>query len=483
MSRDRKRSSTAREPGRIDAQDVAAAARALAPGCDVCLPGEAQAISRRQLLRTGVSVTAYASVASLMASRDAFAAAAAAKAKSFAPQRKLIWITMSGGWDILEATDPKPGSTGGIDMVYGYDLAQGLAGAADGTRIGRWLPSIAALGEEVMVVRGLAMGTTSHEAGSIYMDTGILSNAGRVNAASIPAIVASESGATIPIIQLNGGTEAKTDRGLLKPVSVVRAENLELYRSMYPDGEEAVQRKMAVLEYLQSSVTRLEGEVGANDRLSNLSAAADKVKSQFEANVGAKLALTDADRAIFRDGAPTGMGMGGGTDPAALALKLINNDIVTCVNLGFGGFDTHQNQTQRLEPVLASADFLIGRLVEGLRQSGKLDSTLIVLFSDFGRTPKVNGSNGRDHWPTGGAIVIGGGIAGGRSVGATDDNLQAADLVDPDTGLETSDSAKGVQLNPTHLGGMVLALTLGTGYGTYRPYLEAIPAMTRLRSK
>lgn len=439
----------------------------------ICHPSEVAEMSRRQLLQTGVSLTAYASAASLFAAKSARAQSA------FAPQRNLIWINMGGGWDILEVTDPKTSSTAGIDMIYDWGEARELTGTSDGTRIGRWLPGIAALGRDVLVVRGMAMGTTSHEAGSVYMDTGILSNAGRVNAASIPAIVASESNATIPIIQLNGGSDPQTDRGLLSPVSVVRASNLELYRSMYPEGDAALQRKMAVLDYLKDSVTRLEAEVGASDRLTNLAAAEDKVRGQFATNVGAKLALTDEDRALFVEGAP--QGMRGASDAVALALKLINNEICTCINLGFGGFDTHQNQTMRLQPILESVDFAISRLVAGLKTSGKLDSTLIVLYSDFGRTPKVNGSNGRDHWPTGGALVIGGGIDGGRTVGATDDNLNAVNLVDPSTGLETTDASTGVQLNPTHLGGMILELTLGSAYAQYRPYLAGIPAMTRLR--
>lgn len=444
---------------------------------DIAHPSELSEVSRRQLLQTGVSLTAWATAGQLFGSSIGHAQSST----SFAPQRNLIWINMGGGWDILEVTDPKVSSTAGIDMSYSWGEAHDVSGSTDGSKIGRWLPNIAGLGQDLLVVRGMAMGTTSHEAGSIYMDTGVLSNAGRVNAASIPAIVASESQATIPIIQLNGGSEPQTDRGLLNPVSVVRADNLNLYRSMYPDGEDALQRKMAVLSYLRGSVARMAQKVGANDRLTGLQTAEEKVRGQFAANVGAKLALTDEDRALFRTGAPQGMG-GGSTDAVALALKLINNNICSCINLGFGGFDTHQNQTPRLQPILASVDFLIGRLVEGLRASGKLDSTLIVLYSDFGRTPKVNNSSGRDHWPVGGALVMGGGIEGGRSVGSTDDNLQAADYVDPNTGKETDASAPGaVQLNPTHLGGMVLALTLGSGYAQYRPYLQAIPALTRLR--
>ncbi len=439
---------------------------------EMALPSEVAELSRRQLLKTGVSLTAYASVASLLG-KPAFAASTPA-----GTLRKLIWINMSGGWDLLETTDPKPQSTSNLDVLYGLDLASGVAGE---TKIGRWLPGIAALGSDLLVVRGLAMGTTSHNAGSVYMDTGILSNAGRVNSASIPAIVASESTATIPVIQLSGGSEPQTDRGLLNPVSVVRAENLELYRSMYPSTAEATERRLLVLDYLKNSVTRVQDEIGSSDRLTSLSAAEDKVRAQFAGGVGSKLSLTTEDRTLFTTGAPRGVNASG-QDAMALALKLINNDIVSCITLGIGGFDTHQNQSTRLQPILTNVDFLVSKLVEGLKASGKLDSTLIVMYSDFGRTPKVNSSNGRDHWPVGGALVIGGGIDGGRAVGATSDStLGAADLINPTTGAVTTDSASGVQLSPTHLGGMVLELTLGSSYSTYRPYLAAIPALTKLK--
>lgn len=440
----------------------------------LCHPAELDAITRRSFLSTGVSFAAWASLAKLVGTSSV-----ARAAESFPPKRKLIWINMSGGWDILEVTDPKASSTAGIDMLYGWDEARTITGSD--AKLGRWLPNIAALGKDVLPVRGIAMGTTSHMAGSVYMDTGVLSNTGRVNAASIPAIVASESTATIPIIQLNGGSEPLTDRGLLKPVSAVRAGNLDLYRSMYPSDASAIERRSAFLDYLKASITRLEGEVGTSDRIKELSAAESKVRAQFADNVAAKLALTDEDRAWFQEGAPENM-EDGATDALALALKLVSGDVCTCINLGVGGYDTHQNQSTRLEPLLSSVDYLVGRLVAGLRAANKLDDTLIVLYSDFGRTPKVNGSNGRDHWPVGGAIMIGGGIDGGRVVGATDDDLRAADLVDSTTGLATTDAARGVQISPTHIGGAVLQLTLGNDYLKYRPYLPALTALTKLRS-
>lgn len=468
----------AHERKSMEQAQILAEAEQFASTMRFCHPVDVEALSRRQLLTRGTSLMAYVALDQLL---PVTASAQSEARQQFSPLRKLIWINMAGGWDILEVTDPKVTSTPGIEMTYGWNETNPVLHATDDVRLGRWLPRIAGLGRDLLVVRGLAMGTTAHPAGSTYMDTGILSNAGRVNSASIPAIVASESVATIPMIQLANGSDPQTDRGLLNPVSVVRANNLELYRRMYPQGEAALQRKMAVLDYLKNSIERLRDQVGASDRLNALAAAESKVRGQFLGNVGSKLELTAADREYFATTNVSTMNRAA-VDTVALALKLINNDIVTCVNLGFNGFDTHQNQTRNLQPILQEVDALIARLVEGLRASGKLSETLIVMYSDFGRTPKVNAMDGRDHWPTGGALVIGGGIDGARAIGATDDNLNAVDLIDPETGQETTDRARGIQLNPTHLGGMVLALTLGAGYGSYRPYLASIPALTRLRS-
>lgn len=436
---------------------------------DICHPTELEEMTRRQLLNKGISIAGYLSLAKLLAPERVAAQG------TFTPQRKLVWVNLSGGWDILEATDPKASSTSGIDMIYSYGEAQTLANG-DGTRIGRWFPRIASFGDDVLVVRGIAMGTTSHEAGSIYMETGILSNAGRVNAASIPSIVASESTATIPIIQLQGGGEPLMDRGLLKPVSIVRAENLNLYRSMYPTESAQIERRIEILNYLKSSITRLRDEVGTNDRLTALASAESKIRSQFSDNVGSKLVLTNSDTAPF--GTNANSNQNASASAFALALKLLKNDLVTAVNIGIGGFDTHAGQTARLQPIMTNLDNMIGALIQELKAANLLNSVLIVLYSDFGRTPKVNSSAGRDHWPVGGAMMIGGNLLGGRAVGATDDNLRALSI-DTSTGAISS---SGTQIAPTHIGGSVLQLTLGSSYLSYRPYLEPLQLLTRTKT-
>ena len=431
-------------------------------------PRLAQEISRRQLLKTGVSLTGYSTMANLLGTT--------ALAQSFTVQRRLVWINMSGGWDILEITDPKPASTSGIDMTYSWGLANQIAGGGTNDRVGRWLTRLASQqGQDMVVVRGLNMGTTSHMAGRVYMDTGILSNSGDVNSASIPAIVASESQATIPIIQLNGGSDPQTDRGLLNPVSVVRAQNLDLYRTMYPETDAELAQKLLILDHLNNSIASSQAARGTNDRLSDLQNAEAKVRVQFQNDVGTKLALTDEDRAPFQVDSPQGLNAGQ-SDAFALSLKMLKNNLVSCVNLGMGGFDTHANQERSMQPRVESFDYLLSTFMNELRTAGQLDNTLIVVYSDFGRTPKVNSRNGRDHWPFGGALMLGGGISGGRVVGVTDDDLRGLNI-NATTGLEDS---SGVNLNPTHLGGSVLELTLGASYLQYRSYLQSIAALTQI---
>lgn len=437
------------------------------------------AFSRRKLLQSSIGLTGYVSLNRLFNT-----SALAQSSDIYTLKKKLIWINMGGGWDNLEVMDPKTRSTSGIDMIYNYSNSHQLSGGESGANLGRWLPRMAELGDDLLIIRGLAMGTTSHMAGSIYMDTGILSNSGTVNGASIPAIVASEGESTIPLIQLSGGSNPMLDRGLLNPVSPVRAQNLRLYSTMYPQGDLATQNRIKMIEYLEKSINRYNLSVNPDvlnsiDSIENLSSAAEKVKGQFTDQVGEKLAVSNEDVASFSAGAP-GPIAGRVRNMArnfALAQKLVSQDICDCINIGIGGFDTHSNQSARLQPILESVDFIINRLATKLKEAQLLDSTLIVMYSDFGRTPKINGSNGRDHWPVGGAIMIGGGIQGGRVVGATDDNMRA-EAIDFNTGQA---SVSGDQLNPTHLGGAVLELTIGAEYLQNRSYLTSIPALTRLK--
>lgn len=103
-----------------------------------------------------------------------------------------------------------------------------------------------------------------------------------------------------------------------------------------------------------------------------------------------------------------------------LARRLVESG-VRFVTVTDGGWDTHQDNFKALKGrLLPRLDAAMSALVQDLADRGRLDSTLVVCLSDFGRTPKVNPSAGRDHWSTAGiALLAGAGLKPGVAVGAT----------------------------------------------------------------
>ena len=103
-----------------------------------------------------------------------------------------------------------------------------------------------------------------------------------------------------------------------------------------------------------------------------------------------------------------------------LARRLIEKG-VRCVEVSSGGWDMHLNIDDALKATGAEMDRGVAALLEDLKQKGRLDSTIVVLCSEFGRGPKINGNGGRDHHPTVfSTMLAGGGIKGGFIYGASD---------------------------------------------------------------
>jgi hypothetical protein len=86
------------------------------------------------------------------------------------------------------------------------------------------------------------------------------------------------------------------------------------------------------------------------------------------------------------------------------------------------GWDTHQKNFEALkDELLPLTDQGVSALIEDLYQRGMLEETLVVVMGEFGRTPKINGQGGRDHWgPCASVLFAGGGMRGGNLVGASD---------------------------------------------------------------
>ena len=133
---------------------------------------------------------------------------------------------------------------------------------------------------------------------------------------------------------------------------------------------------------------------------------------------------TIVKRANGRSGQQGGGGVGNG---CLLARRLVERG-VPFVTVNSTGWDSHENlrllkerNPGDLSAQLPSLDMALSALITDLSDRGMLDETLVVVMGEFGRTPKINGSGGRDHWPSVFSVAMaGGGVQGGQVIGSSD---------------------------------------------------------------
>ena len=114
---------------------------------------------------------------------------------------------------------------------------------------------------------------------------------------------------------------------------------------------------------------------------------------------------------------------------------------VRCVEVTLGGWDTHINNHQLQQKRMAILDPAMATLIDHLKDEDLLEHTIVLWGGEFGREPRINGTEGRDHWPHGFTVAMaGGGISGGQVIGATS----------PTPDLETSRPDRNVE-NPRNI--------------------------------
>jgi len=107
----------------------------------------------------------------------------------------------------------------------------------------------------------------------------------------------------------------------------------------------------------------------------------------------------------------------------ALMAKQLVEAGVRFVQVNRGGFDTHTNNFPAMRAHGEVMDPALASLIEDLAASGRLEKTLVIMLSEFGRTPRINDDAGRDHHPTVfSCLVAGGGVRGGQVIGSSDED-------------------------------------------------------------
>src|SRR5262249_54305297 len=379
---------------------------------------------------------------------------ALAAAEGPAPVRKakaciLMW--MQGGPSHHETFDPKPDAPAEVRGEFGT-VPTTLAGV----RISEHLPLLAGQTDKYSIVRGHNPQNGSHGVADHLMMTGHKFNA----ALPFPcygSVVARERGyrnGMLPFVQLGKAIDRRFNGG----IAGFLGDEYNAFE--VPDDPNATGFKVRDLSADDAQKARLERryqmltEVDRRQQAVEESSQAVKARDAFYQKAHGLITSPLAKKAFDLEQEPDRLREAYGRTPfgqsCLLARRLVEAG-VHFVTVTDGGWDTHQNNFRSLKdrklPVL---DKGYAALLQDLHDRGLLDSTLVVWFGDFGRTPKVNPSAGRDHWATAGvACMGGGGVRRGEGGGAT--NAQGEGVVDsPGTPPDLAATSHHARGGPLH---------------------------------
>ncbi|MCA9227789.1 MAG: DUF1501 domain-containing protein, partial [Planctomycetales bacterium] len=322
-------------------------------------------------------------------------------------RKSAILLWMGGGPPTIDLWDLKPGAnTGGPFRPIA---------TSGNAQISEHLPMMAKNMHNFAIIRSMSTSEADHGRGTYYMHTGYKPNP-NIEHPSYGAVLAHELIDQRPDLEIPpfisvGG--ASTGPGFLgmswAPFSVTstgQIRNLD----MGLDDRRLMQR-MAALDLIEKGFIGENRGSAAEDHQKILKKTLNLMTSeQMEA-----FKVTKEPKEVQDRYGTTGFGRG-----CLMARRLVETG-VPFVEVSLGGWDLHNNVHQTLSQTkLPELDQAMSALTEDLEQRGLLQDTAIIWMGEFGRTPRINGNAGRDHWARSWSVVVGGGgINGGIAVGET----------------------------------------------------------------
>jgi hypothetical protein len=341
-----------------------------------------------------------------------------AAAKKGPKAESVIHIFLPGGMAHQESWDPKPYAP----VEYRGDM--GFAQTKlDGVLFNECLKQTAAIADKITVARAMTHGEAAHERGTHNMFTGYRPSPA-LTFPSMGSVVSHELGVRNnlpPYVAVPNVVSNFAQSGYLSssyaPFSLgsdpagggFRVQDLALPGGITPErfGE---RRSMldAVNEHFRSKekADNLDAMDTFYQRAYGL-VSSEKARAAFDIN---------AEPAKLRDE----YGRNAAGQRMLMARRLVEAG-VRFVTLHYGGWDYHNGITANTRASLPAFDQAFARLIRDLDERGMLDKTLVMVSSEFGRTPKINGNAGRDHWPKVFSVALaGGGIKRGFIYGKSD---------------------------------------------------------------
>lgn len=352
-------------------------------------------------------------------------------------QKRILQIYLQGGVSQLESWDPKPGTQFGGPF-------QAIPTSVPGVHISELLPHTAQRMHLLSIVRSINSRIGDHRQGMLFMEKGR-------RAGEYPYLGSVASKYLAPADSDLPGYIHITKRGLNDSTAAflgARHAELKLEGARPP-------KNLAVPPTIDESAdeAREQLRVQFNRRFSQQRSRAltDVYNSSYEQaeklmKRKAMFEGTETERDLDRYGRHD-FGR-----HCLLARNLLENG-ATCVKVTHHGYDTHaENFNFHLEQ-LGEFDKTFSMLLDDIHGRGMLDSTLVIVYSEMGRTPKINTKYGRDHWGTAWSMALGGcGIQPGAIIGKTNqDGTKVADReVDAGHLFHTYLSAVGLDSTNDH---------------------------------
>jgi hypothetical protein len=338
-------------------------------------------------------------------------------------QRACIVLWMNGGPSQLDTFDLKPGHKNGGPY-------QDIATAVPGIKISEHLPGIAKHTKDMAIIRSMSSKEGDHGQATHMMLTGYREQEA-VRYPELGSIISKELGKPdneLPnFVSVSPFRFSNAGSGFLGPQFApllvtgdsdnpqARA-NMSVENLMPAKGGDlaSLQGRFELLDFVQSEFNKRYKSESAVSHKANYERAVRMVKSQAKS----AFKLEDEPAALRDAYGRNRFGQG-----CLLARRLVERD-VPFVEVTLAGpqqnWDTHQNNFEAVKQLSEILDPAWSTLMTDLKQRGLLETTLIVWMGEFGRTPTINPSKGRDHFPVAWSTVLaGGGIKGGQVWGST----------------------------------------------------------------
>jgi hypothetical protein len=392
---------------------------------------DCEGFHRRDVLRAGVAGLLGLSLPDALRAE----ALGAPDTSGKRPATGVIQIWLAGGPATIDMWDLKPDAPEGIRGEF-----HPTATSAPGVTISEHMPGLAKVMHRCALVRSLGHEISAHGPGTTYMATG-----NRPSPALEYPVMGSLAVRLLParrgvppyvtFAALREGSSG-TGPGYLGPAfgpfevegdparGTLQAHGVSLPEGFAPSDLEARDALRARFDRGLRALDTSEAMAGL-DRFHR-----QAIEMLHSDRVRAALDVSREADGLRDDYGRTPLGQG------ALAARRLIEAGARFVTLGVGGWDTHGDNFRALrDRLLPPLDKALAALIRDLSARGLLDETIVVCAGEFGRTPRVNGSAGRDHWSRSMAVLLaGGGIPGGAVFGATDERGSAPcqDACSPD---------------------------------------------------